>query len=513
MAAKWKNAAVIDIGSNSVKMKISQFRKGELQTLDLLDCPVSLGHEVFHSGKVSFETQKEISSILDGFTQVMAEYGVKQHKAVATSALREAENSAHVVDVIKIQNNIAVEVLEDDQEKTLIYSQILSLLSSAKIRPENALIAFIGTGSIGFAIYAEGKIRFSQNVSLGSLKLNDILGGVAERSPDFYIMVEEYLDSVFARVKKSFPARPLEQLIVTGSDVERIAALLQTPLQDGFYSFPYQDVESLYLELRAQPPQKMSFDLGVSEKEAEALYGSLAILSKLARDLHAPRVLSPKVDLWDTILRNMLVPNDKTSYEENLSQNALACAQELASHYSSDPDHIACVRHVANELFDKMRKKHGLSPRKRLLLELSVILHECGHFLNSKEYLSSTYDLIRNTHIYGLSAEEMELVALTAKYNELDYPNATDFDFYSLSQKNQLVVSKLAAIFRLANAMDISRLQKFSNFRIRLEGDTLVIACEHSRDVQLEEWAFQSCRPYFEEVFGIQPVLSHRIKL
>ena len=145
MAAKWKNAAVIDIGSNSVKMKISQIKKGEIQTLDLLDCPVSLGHEVFHSDKISFETQKELSSILDGFTQVMTEYGVKQHKAVATSALREAENSAHVVDLIKIQNNISVEVLEDDQEKTLIYSQIFSLLSSAKIRPENALIAFIGT--------------------------------------------------------------------------------------------------------------------------------------------------------------------------------------------------------------------------------------------------------------------------------------------------------------------------------------------------------------------------------
>lgn len=513
MAAKWKNAAVIDIGSNSVKMKISQIKKGEIQTLDLLDCPVSLGHEVFHSGKISFETQKELSSILDGFTQVMTEYGVKQHKAVATSALREAENSAHVVDLIKIQNNISVEVLEDDQEKTLIYSQIFSLLSSAKIRPENALIAFIGTGSIGFAIYAEGKVRFSQNVSLGSLKLNDILGGVAERSPDFYIMVEEYLDSVFARVKKSFPDRPLKQLIVAGSDVERIASLLQTPPEDGIYFFSREAVDALYLDLRAQPPQKLSFDLNISEEEAEALYGSLAILSKLIRDLQVLQIVSPKVDLWDTILRNMLVPNDKAAYEENLAQNALACAQEIALHYSSDPDHIAYVRHAANELFDKMKKKHGLSPRKQLLLELSVILHECGHFLNSKEYLSSTYDLIRNTHIYGLSTEEMELVALTAKYNELDYPDATDFEFCSLSQKNQLVVSKLVAIFRLANAMDISRLQKFYNLRIRLEEDTLTVFCENNRDVQLEEWAFQSCQPYFEEVFGIQPVLTHRVKL
>ena len=74
-------------------------------------------------------------------------------------------------------------------------------------------------------------------------------------------------------------------------------------------------------------------------------------------------------------------------------------------------------------------------------------------------------------------------------------------------------MSKLVAIFRLANAMDISRLQKFSNLRIRLEEDTLTVFCENRRDVQLEEWAFQSCQPYFEEVFGIQPVLTHRVKL
>ncbi len=192
---------------------------------------------------------------------------------------------------------------------------------------------------------------------------------------------------------------------------------------------------------------------------------------------------------------------------------SVACAQEIALHYHSNPDHIACVRHFACELFDKMRKKHGLSQRKRLLLELAVILHECGHFQNAKEYLNSTYDLIRNTHIYSLSAEETELVALTAKYNELDYPDDTDSEFRALSKKDQLVVSKLVAIFRLANAMDISRLQKFSNFRIRFEGDDLILLCENSRDVQLEEWAFQSCQPFFEEVFGIQPVLSHRVKL
>ena len=322
MAGKLKSAAVIDIGSNSVKMKISQYRKGEIQNIDLLDCPIGLGHEVFHGGKISFETLKKLTGILDGFSQVMNEYGVKQYKAVATSALREAENSAHIVDVIKIQNNLLVDVLEDDQEKTLIYSQIFSLLPEAGIQPENALIAFIGTGSIGIAIFAEGKVRFSQNISLGSLKINDILGGVAERSPDFHLMVEEYLDSVFARVHNAFPNRPLQELIVAGSDVERIAGLLGVPLKNGFYTFQVEQVMQLYRRLRMQTPQKISFDQDISEEEAKTLYGGMAIFTKLARDLNVTQVLCPKVDLWDAILRNMLTPNYKPKYEDEIASNA-----------------------------------------------------------------------------------------------------------------------------------------------------------------------------------------------
>ena len=121
-----KIAAVIDIGSNLLKMRICQLRKGEIVTLDRLQYPLNLGHEVFTGGKISFESLRELSSILHGYSDIMAEYGVDQYKVVATTALREAKNRAYVLDQLKIQNDMTVEVLEDSQEKTLIYSEILA---------------------------------------------------------------------------------------------------------------------------------------------------------------------------------------------------------------------------------------------------------------------------------------------------------------------------------------------------------------------------------------------------
>ena len=87
----------------------------------MLRYPTQIGHEVFSTGKISFDSLKEMISVLRGYAQVMLEYGVTQYKVVATSVLREAKNRAYVVDQIKIQNDMAIEVLEDDQEKTLIY--------------------------------------------------------------------------------------------------------------------------------------------------------------------------------------------------------------------------------------------------------------------------------------------------------------------------------------------------------------------------------------------------------
>ena len=79
-------------------------------------------------GKISFESLRELSSALHGYSKIMAEYGIEQYRVVATTALREAPNKDYVIDLLKVQNNMDVRVLEDDQEKTLIYSEILPFL-------------------------------------------------------------------------------------------------------------------------------------------------------------------------------------------------------------------------------------------------------------------------------------------------------------------------------------------------------------------------------------------------
>ena len=189
-----KAAAVIDIGSNMIKMGISQIQKGEITQLDYLEYPLSLGHEVFAEGKISFESLRELSKILRGFCEVMEEYGVSKYRVVSTTALREAENKAFIADQLKIQNHMDVEVFEDDQEKTLIYFEILKTVDVSELG--TCLISHIGAGSIGLAIYDGQQMRSSQNIPMGALKLHDMLGSIQDRTDDFYTVVAEYLNVI-----------------------------------------------------------------------------------------------------------------------------------------------------------------------------------------------------------------------------------------------------------------------------------------------------------------------------
>lgn len=135
-------------------------------------------------------------------------------------------------------------------------------------------------------------------------------------------------------------------------------------------------------------------------------------------------------------------------------------------------------------------------------------MHEAGYYVNTKYHLECTYDLIKNTDLYGLTEEEVELTANIAKYNEFAVPTTDDEDYARLTEKNKLVVSKLAAIFRLANALDISQKQKLRSVKLRVTEDTLLITGESDENLHLEKWAVEECAPFFEEVFGLHPIFS-----
>ncbi len=504
-----KAAAVIDIDSNALKMRISQLKKDKIVDIDRLEYPVRLGHEVFTSGKISFESLRELSTLLHGYSETMKEYGVDQCEVVATTALREAKNRSYVLDQLKIQNNMTVRVLEEDQEKTLIYSKILDLLRQTDgQKDESALIAYIGAGTIGLSVYDGSHMIFSQNIPIGSLKLHDILGNIQNSTGDFYTVVEEYLNTVLGHILIPFGDGHVNNLILTGSGVKLIACLCGYKPGEECLEISVQKLKGLFHKIRSMSQERISIQFKISEEAAELLYSSLAISLRLLKFVSSDKIFFPRAELWDTLMQHMLIPKSRNEYLEQVRTNAIFCAQKIAESYNCNKEHYECIRRFACKIFDKMKGAHGLDRRRRLLLELAAILHECGYYVTVKQHLISSFDLIKDMDIYGMTDEEMLIIAYVARYNEYDVPNLDSPGFGPLSSENRLVVSKLVAIFRLANALDKSQKQKLKDIKVRLDKNRLLITARSDANLLLEKWAFQQCTPFFQEVFGFNPELS-----
>lgn len=191
-----KIVSVLDIGSTLIRMGVYQAGKTGLQRLDLLEAPLRLGHEVFTHGRISPETVRGLSAVLRGFTQVMKDYGVTEYRAIAATALREAENRRYVLDQLKTQNGLTVEVLEDAEESGLIYNALLT----GNYGQEESLLSYMGTGSIGAALCGGGCIRQSCNITVGFLKISEILRSAEDKTTRFYQVMEEYIDVFFQRM-------------------------------------------------------------------------------------------------------------------------------------------------------------------------------------------------------------------------------------------------------------------------------------------------------------------------
>ncbi|MDD7482483.1 MAG: phosphatase [Clostridia bacterium] len=507
-----RTAAVIDIGSRVVKMRVAQLRHGEVQTLDQLRYFLPLGHEVFHTGSISFATTRELSRILRGFSETLQGYGITQPMVVATTALREAKNRSYVEDQLHVLGGIDVKVLEDDEEKTLIYYSMLGALKKIeKAAKEVSLLTYIGTGSIGVALYDGAHIVYSQHLPIGSVKLHDVFSGIQDNPEQFHQVIEEYLANMLSPLLSFLRDFPVKNLVLCGSEDSIIARLCGAQEENGCYWIEAERMQNLYRTICSMVPEAIGERYGIHEDEAAAVYSALAIYCCLQPCASEKTVISPQVELWDELLREMLLPKAKEAYDAHLCDSAVCCAATIARRFACDPKHWEMVSRIALQIFDKTRPIHGLPDRVRLLLQLSAILHDCGRFVDGSERFRSIFYLIRNFDLYGLTKEEINLVAVISGYNELTKPDFSEIKFARTTPAEKLVISKSVAIFRLANALDRSGKQKIGDLKIKLDKEKLIITGSGNDNMQLEKWAFEQCAGFFKEVFGIDPVFHVKL--
>lgn len=503
-------AAVIDIGSNALRMEIAQAKDGELQMLERLEYPLSLGRDTFSTGSISFQKMNKTCEIINHFLEASKSYGITKVKAIATTAVREAENKTYFVDQIKIRTGLSVTVLDDSGEKTLIFRETLRRLMGVKNYKHPGLMVYIGVGNLGVAVLDKNTIPFTQNIRLGTLRLSELLTNIDVYEEQNNIVIDDYLRAFTETFYDTLPEGEIKHFIASGRDMETIAALCHEENTVPFTSISRKKFNRLYEGLQNKSSEEIMETYGIPLENAELLQIAVSIYTMLLNATQASEIVAPMVYISDAVLYEMLFPKEAALFEKTFSENTIVSARATAARYHYDAEHASYVEKYSLKIFDKLKKLHGLSARERIYLQTAAILHDCGKYINISCHYDHSYEIIKNSEVVGLDMTEMELVAQIAKYHSTITPSAREECYQLLPQQKRLIVSKLAAILRLAEALDKGHIKKFENIDLKVKDNTLTISISTLMNTQIEEWSLSTKRLFFEEVYGLKVRLKKK---
>ena len=158
-------------------------------------------------------------------------------------------------------------------------------------------------------------------------------------------------------------------------------------------------------------------------------------------------------------------------------------------------------------MFHQLQDEHELDDRYELILYVAALLHEIGQFVSTAGYHKHSMYLIRNSELFGLSKNDLLLVALVARYHRRASPKSNHEGYATLRREQRIAVSKLAAMLRIADSLDHSHSGRVQEIRCRREKSRLVITAPRVDDLSLEQLALQQKGTLFEEIFGLQVLL------
>lgn len=504
-----KLVAVIDIGATAIRMEIAELKPdGEVRSVDALNQAVNLGKDTFNHGRISQATIEESVRILKGYRRVMEEYGIHDHthiRAVATSSVREAANRDTFLDRVYMATRINVEAIEEAEETRLTYLAVQHLLKQdPSLQKGDVLVVEIGGGDSELLLIQDGYVNFANTYRLGALRMREQLGGRTESPQRLLATFTRHIQLSVDQIQRGLPVIKSPTLIAMSGDARFAAGQLGADKQGkGLTRVDVKQFSALARKLATATIDHLVMSYRMPYQSAETLGPALLAYAQMAKAFQVERVLVPNANLRQGLLQEVAGGGALTKeFEEQVLHSAVT----LGTKYSFDIRHARQVADLCVQMFRELREEHLLKPRFELLLHVAALLHEIGLFVSARSHHKHSMYLIQNSEVFGLSRHDVFLIALVARYHRRAAPQPYHDGFATLDRDDRLAVSKMAAILRVADALDRNHMQQVRDLAFSRENGQFVITVKDVEDLTLERLALKEKGNMFEEIYGMKVV-------
>ena len=506
-----KLEAVIEIGSTGIRLAVAEIAQDNSWSfIDYSELPTALGWDVFTTSLVSRETLVQCLQILNRFKEQIATWQIDStHTSiVATSALREARNRDAVLDRIRIKTGFSVRIIDGIEENRLMYIAILNALQEQlpRFNNSNSIILDVGGGSTELMLLHKGEMVSVHSLRLGTVIIEQHIKSMMGTQKDAHRFLEEFINNTGVNLNKELSLAKVHQFIAIGQEAQIVANEIGTSVSDNCWTINREDFKSFVTKLQSYSIDECIARFKIPYTEAHALTINLLAYQLFINLTAAEEILVVKSSIREGIIASKYTaPN--TELQVNFANQVTASALNLCRKFQVDEAHAQYVRTIAIKFYDTLQDELGFEGRERLLLEASALLHDVGTFIKNQNHEMHSLYIILNSEIFGLSKDDMVIVAHVARFHKGTPPSTSDTRFNALSPQDRITVQKLAAILRIADALDRGHTQRIKDFKIELKNEAMHLIVNKIYDTTLERNALIEKADLFENIFGYKVIL------
>jgi exopolyphosphatase/guanosine-5'-triphosphate,3'-diphosphate pyrophosphatase len=282
----------IDIGSNSVRCLIVNviFKEGytHYKKVSMVRLPIRLGQDVFASGSISDATRTRFLEGMQAYRHLLNVHGVRAFRAVATSAMREAENGPDLVQEIQEKTGIEISIIDGEEEARLVFSSKIYDVIKAPVT--NFVYIDVVVGSTEISIIENKKVITSRSFKVGGVRL---MNGLVEDAQ--WEEMKNWLQEHAAKLKD-------KAAIGAGGNINKIHKLsmksVQTPLTRSYVQEQLAMISELSGEERVT-------ELGLNLDRADVITHALPIYLRVMQWAGTFKIYVPKIGVSDGLVRDL----------------------------------------------------------------------------------------------------------------------------------------------------------------------------------------------------------------
>jgi len=507
--------AAIDAGSNAVRLSVARaYSALDIEPVHAERYPLRLGESVFVRPRFSEDIFKKGAKAFRHFREVMDEFGVTRYRAVATSATREARNRKAFVRRVRQKSGILLEVISAGEESRLGREAVIAALG-----PETPprCIADLGGGSLEISVLRDHTVEQGAQLPVGTVRLMTTLDLRGVVRPAEAEQVRRYVRALLESKLSPRPNLGEGIAVALGGNAETLASIAPGPRQHGLQTMELPLLRERLPDILSRDVRERMKAYAVRRDRADVMGVAAITFLTLGRYLNLRTFALPGVGVREGLLqeiaREAFSRKEPHRYDATARQ-LLVGARSFARRLGYEQQHAEHVRELSIQLFDQLQAVHHMPAHSRVLLEAGALLHDTGHMISHRGHHKHGEYLALNGDIVGLDGRDRAIAAALVRYHNRKSEPAGHHPAYSaLEDADKPVARRLAAILRIAEALDHSHRQRVLKIRTTFQRGAVCLqvyargdATEDLRDASRSAELFE--KEFHVKIYFRQPETS-----